>query len=112
MITNQGASLIPNRQRLLRILGRAGPVVAVSAIALLMAGCAATSDPVEAPVLPTTPQTVWNDCGSDRPRICTMEYAPVCARLGAGGEKTYPSKCNACADIAVAAWRDAPCKER
>jgi len=43
--------------------------------------------------------------------VCTMEYMPVCANLAAGGTATYPSGCNACADIAVASWVDSPCEE-
>lgn len=50
-------------------------------------------------------------CSEPRPMVCTMEYRPVCASLVAGGEKTYPSGCNACADIAVRAWLDGPCEE-
>lgn len=50
-------------------------------------------------------------CQSPRPMVCTMEYRPVCASLVAGGEKTYPSGCNACADIAVASYTPDACKE-
>ena len=50
-------------------------------------------------------------CEDPRPMVCTMEYMPVCANLAAGGTATYPSGCNACADIAVASWVDSPCEE-
>ena len=50
-------------------------------------------------------------CEDPRPMVCTMEYMPVCANLAAGGTATYPSGCNACADIAVSAWRPEPCEE-
>jgi hypothetical protein len=43
--------------------------------------------------------------------VCTMEYMPVCADLVAGGTATYPSGCNACADVAVASWVESPCEE-
>jgi len=43
--------------------------------------------------------------------VCTMEYMPVCANLEAGGTATYPSGCNACADVAVASWVESPCEE-
>ncbi len=43
--------------------------------------------------------------------VCTMEYRPVCADLVAGGKATYPSGCNACADVAVASWVESPCEE-
>ncbi len=75
---------------------------------LFLAGCTPTSggnDPAE----PSgTAQTV---CTDPRPMVCTMEYRPVCAALVAGAERTYPSGCNACADIAVASWADGPCEE-
>ena len=59
----------------------------------------------EAPAL----QTV--QCEEPRPKICTMQYEPVCAVMESGSINTYPSACNACADIAVSAWRPEPCEE-
>lgn len=59
----------------------------------------------EVPVL----QTV--QCEEPRPKICTLQYEPVCAVMEAGSINTYPSACNACADIAVSAWRPEPCEE-
>ena len=50
-------------------------------------------------------------CEDPRPMVCTMEYMPVCADLVAGGTATYPSGCNACADVAVASWVESPCEE-
>jgi hypothetical protein len=51
-------------------------------------------------------------CKDPRPMVCTMEYIPVCANLEAGGTATYPSGCNACADVAVASWVNSPCEEK
>ena len=59
----------------------------------------------EAPAL----QTV--QCDEPRPKICTLQYEPVCAVMESGSINTYPSACNACADIAVSAWRPEPCEE-
>tara|TARA_B100000927_G_C16284816_1_gene397066 strand:- start:315 stop:623 length:309 start_codon:yes stop_codon:yes gene_type:complete len=50
-------------------------------------------------------------CEEPRPKICTMQYEPVCAVMELGSINTYPSACNACADIAVSAWRPEPCEE-
>jgi hypothetical protein len=50
-------------------------------------------------------------CRNPRPMVCTMEYRPVCATLSGGGMATYPSGCNACADVAVERWTDGPCEE-
>ena len=50
-------------------------------------------------------------CTEPRPQVCTMEYAPTCAVLIAGGQKEYASACNACADDAVAAYAPGPCPE-
>ncbi len=50
-------------------------------------------------------------CEEPRPQVCTMEYAPSCATLIAGGQKEYSSGCNACADDAVAAYEPGPCTE-
>ncbi len=74
----------------------------IAALALALCACAgpgdsaATADPVTA-------------CTAPRPQVCTMVYDPVCATLGTGGRKDYPSPCNACADDAVAAWERGPC---
>ena len=59
----------------------------------------------ETPVL----QTV--KCQEPRPKICTLQYEPVCAAMESGSINTYPSACNACADIAVSAWRPESCEE-
>ena len=56
-----------------------------------------------------TPETVR--CEALRPKICTLQYEPVCALMESGSVNTYPSACNACADIAVSAWRPEPCEE-
>ena len=88
------------------------------ALGVLMAVTACTSLPAdlfgqgpadlevsEVPVL----QTV--QCEEPRPKICTLQYEPVCAVMESGSINTYPSACNACADIAVSAWRSEPCEE-
>lgn len=81
------------------------------AATLVVSACATTEPPVAtAPAKPPL-ENPWTECMAERPRICTMAYEPVCARLIAGGEKVYPSKCNACADVAVAAWRHLPCED-
>ncbi len=67
---------------------------------LVLAGCA--SQP------PANPVT---QCSEPRPQVCTMEYAPVCADLVAGGRKQYASACNACADDTVAAYLKGECPE-
>jgi len=56
------------------------------------------------------PASAALQCEQPRPRVCTMEYWPVCATLAAGGSKTYASGCNACADIAVASYSDGACE--
>ena len=61
---------------------------------------------VEAPAKPTT-----TTCEDPRPKICTMRYEPVCAVMATGRITTYPSACNACADIAVSGWRPDPCED-
>lgn len=52
-------------------------------------------------------------CGSPRPQLCTMHYAPVCATQDPGLKsdwKTYSNACMACADPAVRAYRKGTCK--
>jgi hypothetical protein len=70
------------------------------AVLVLLAGC--SSPP---------PPSLATPCPDIRPQVCTMEYAPVCARLVAGGTRQYSSGCNACADDAVASHVAGPCPE-
>ena len=50
-----------------------------------------------------------NQCPQQRPEVCTMEYAPVCAVLDKGERKQYASFCNACADPLVQGYISGPC---
>jgi hypothetical protein len=61
--------------------------------------------------VPETPALQTVQCEEPRPKICTLQYEPVCAVMESGSINTYPSACNACADIAVSAWRPEPCEE-
>lgn len=85
-----------NRSRL-RLLG--------CAILLAAAGCAA-QQPARTESQPAEPDLVV--CKDPRPQICTMQYDPVCARIGEGDAaewKTYASGCSACGDPQVSAYR-------
>jgi hypothetical protein len=48
-------------------------------------------------------------CAAERPQVCTMEYAPVCAFLDKGERREYASACSACSDAAVAAYIRGSC---
>lgn len=50
-------------------------------------------------------------CTDPRPEVCTMQYAPVCAELAAGGRREYASSCNACSDPAVTDVRTGSCPQ-
>ena len=90
-------------------------VLAVSLFTVTLAGCQMMPDfgvsqsaaVVEAPTKPNATRT----CEDPRPKICTMRYEPVCAVMATGRITTYPSACNACADIAVSGWRPDPCED-
>lgn len=70
----------------------------------LLAACAGQQPSQPAPSLIT-------QCPDPRPQVCTMEYAPVCAVLSAGGSREYASACNACADDAVTGYAAGACPE-
>ncbi|QIB66027.1 hypothetical protein [Kineobactrum salinum] len=78
---------------------------------LALAGCGA-SQPPATPEVDQAADPAVVECSEPRPQVCTMEYAPVCARLLAGGEQTYSSPCNACADDAVASHSPGACPEQ
>ena len=67
---------------------------------ILVAGCETQPTP-----------TLVTQCTEPRPQVCTMEYAPVCADLVAGGRKLYSSACNACADDAVSGYLSGECPQ-
>ena len=80
------------------------------AVALLVtAGCSTTAIPAG----PAAPQVAKPlvPCTEPRPQVCTMEYAPACASLAAGGFRTYANGCTACADPAATGYRDGACPE-
>ena len=74
----------------------------VCAIAVFLALTACAVQPVP---------TLLTQCTEPRPQVCTMEYAPACATLAAGGQKEYASACNACADDVVAGYLTGPCPQ-
>lgn len=76
--------------------------IAFPIAALLLLGACASKPPVLSDV---------TQCTEPRPQVCTMEYAPACATLVAGGVKEYASGCNACADDSVAGYTPGPCPE-
>jgi len=80
------------------------------ALALMfLAGCSTPgSQPAPAAPLATNPMT---PCTEPRPELCTMEYAPACARLESGSFRTYASACSACSDPAVVGYQNGPCEE-
>lgn len=90
-------------------------VLAVGLSMVVLAGCQMMPDfgvsqspeVVAAPAKPNATRT----CQDPRPKICTMRYEPVCAVMATGRITTYPSACNACADIAVSGWRPDPCED-
>jgi hypothetical protein len=51
-------------------------------------------------------------CPEERPQICSMIYAPVCALTNDGSRKTFTSDCVACGDDAVIGFeKGGPCEE-
>ena len=82
---------------------------------LMISGCQLLEDvggsQSAAPPEPKAAPERTKMCEDPRPKICTMRYAPVCAVMASGLITTYPSACNACADIAVSGWRAEPCEE-
>jgi len=72
---------------------------------LLLAGCNA-SNPNRVSAGPG-----WQPCESERPKVCTMIYDPVCGQQEDGARADYASPCNACADITVTAWHPETCED-
>jgi hypothetical protein len=89
-------------------------VLAVSLSAVVLAGCQMMPSlgGYQNPVVVEAPaKSITTTCENPRPKICTMRYEPVCAVMATGRITTYPSACNACADIAVSGWRPDPCED-
>ena len=89
-------------------------VLATGLSVVVLAGCQMMPSlgDYQNPVVVDTPaKPVTTTCEDPRPKICTMRYEPVCAVMATGRITTYPSACNACADIAVSGWRPDPCED-
>lgn len=76
---------------------------------IILPGCAGLAGKT-APAVPLASEPI-TACTEPRPQLCTLQYAPACASLVAGGFRTYASACNACADPAVAGYQNEPCRE-
>ena len=78
--------------------------IAIAALLWTTVGCASNPAAVES----TTGETGLIVCTDPRPQVCTMQYDPVCGRIGEGDKaewKTYASDCSACGDPQVSAYR-------
>ncbi len=49
-------------------------------------------------------------CTEPRPRLCTLQYDPVCAELKDGTWQSYASACAACSDADVISYRAGACE--
>ena len=76
---------------------------------LLIAGCGSASQQPQANADAGAPPLIA--CTDPRPEVCTMQYAPACAELAAGGRREYASACNACSDPAVSGYRMGSCPQ-
>ena len=75
---------------------------------ILLAGCNAYAPSREGG---PSADSGWQFCDTERPKVCTMIYDPVCARRSSGEVADYASPCNACADVTVTAWHPETCEE-
>ena len=76
----------------------------LSVLLIAASGCAATQD--QPPAEEADKGLVT--CTDPRPQMCTMEYLPVCARIGEDSSaewKTYASGCSACSDPKVTVYK-------
>jgi len=78
---------------------------------LLLAGPFLAATACAAPTADVPPAAAGEEfvaCTDPRPQLCTMQYDPVCGRVGDGDDatwKTYASDCSACGDPAVSGYR-------
>ena len=83
------------------------PLFLITLLPILVAGCNALTPSRDGGSSPGG----WQACETERPKVCTMIYDPVCARRSTGEVADYASPCNACADVAVTAWHPETCEE-
>jgi len=73
-------------------------------VVIFMTGCASTGgvkpDPVDSSLIV---------CPEPRPKMCTMDYRPVCAELADGSFETFSNGCMACAVAEVVGYRNGEC---
>lgn len=113
------SNLLVKKQRLLSmnidLVRFSGIRLAVMTCLIALSACALPTDFLGQGSAPSAASEAaaikTRSCEEPRPKICTLRYEPVCAVMESGSITTYPSACNACADVAVTAWRPEPCKE-
>jgi hypothetical protein len=85
---------------------------------LVCAGCSApetleTTENTKAPAGAGTAEMAGTPdltlCTEPRPKICTMDYNPVCGTLDNGGTRTFSNGCSACSDASVIGWVTGEC---
>ena len=83
------------------------PLRLITLLPILLAGCNALTPNRDG----GSSAGGWQTCETERPKVCTMIYDPVCARRSTGEVADYASPCNACADVTVTAWHPDTCEE-
>lgn len=77
--------------------------IIIPALALsLLAGCQSPSQDTNDPS--------FASCPEPRPKVCTREYDPVCARRSDGSWTTLATGCTACGDEDVVGFRRGGCE--
>ena len=56
-------------------------------------------------------KVIGTACPEERPQVCTLQYAPVCAVMDDGSRREFANGCNSCADPQVVSYEDGGCEE-
>lgn len=84
------------------------PLTVLLTVALTVsAGCAGAQTPSAKSVQKGTLELI--ECTDPRPEMCTMDYRPVCGKLGDGTYSEYSNACVSCSDPEVIGYRDGNC---
>ena len=60
---------------------------------------------------PMKAKPLTGQCKDPRPKVCTMQYEPVCGLNMDGNHQDYPSPCSACGNSAVVSWTKGNCNQ-
>ncbi|RKF15866.1 hypothetical protein DBZ36_15970 [Alginatibacterium sediminis] len=84
-----------------------GLLTSLTFSAVFALSACSTQEPMQDKAAPSSAEIIV--CPSERPEMCTMEYAPVCANVD-GNREEFANGCGACSNPDVESYTPGACE--